>query len=77
VDDEARPVKVYRVVLMVVDHDGLGRDGVIQAMENVRYPNRCLSPRVAHVDEREVPWTDGHPLNKRDGWVAFFKGLFL
>lgn len=71
--------KVYRVVVMVVDHDGLGRDGVIQELENARFPNDCLRPRVAQVDERDVAWNDEHPLNQseRSGWVPHFKGLFL
>jgi hypothetical protein len=71
VADETRPVKIYRVVVMVPDHNDRGRDGVIHALENVEFA------RVAQVDERTVPWTDEHPLNKRDGWIAFFKGLFL
>lgn len=69
--NEAKPTKVFRVVLMVLDLNGRGRDGVIQELENVEFA------RVAQVDERTVLWTDEHHLNKRDGWVAYLKGLFL
>ncbi len=55
--------KVYKIVLMVVDHDELGEAGVREVLENQRYPNRCIMPRVMDTETREVEWSDEHPLN--------------
>lgn len=60
-------MKVHRVVISVIDHDGLGADGVRQEIENVRYPNRCISPSVESIETAEIgEWSDEHPLNNRD-----------
>ena len=59
-------MKAYLVTTLVIDHDGLGSDGIVTEMENVRYPNRCIAPRVQEVTEFDIgEWDDDHPLNKR------------
>ena len=68
--------KVYKVELMIIDHDGIGADQVRVVLENQRYPNHCISPEVANVEEREVEWSDEHPLNSRRTWRAAFEALF-
>ena len=71
-----RPTKVHRVEVLIIDHDDLGVDGVRLEMENVRYPNHCLSPDVVRIDTREVDWDDEHPLNHRDTKDAAYLALF-
>jgi len=71
-----RKTKVHRVVLLVIDHDDLGPDGVVHEIENVRYPNRCISPDVMRIDTRQVKWSDDHPLNRTDTQEAEFSRLF-
>lgn len=69
-------VRVYRMDVLVVDHDRLGPDGARQGLENARFPNDCMSPEVIALEEREVEWSDDHPLNQRDGWRAAADALF-
>lgn len=70
-------LNVYKVELMVMDFDNIGRDEVIELLENTRYPNRCISPTVAHVEQRVVDnWTDNHPLNNTSSHISEFHKLF-
>lgn len=62
-DEETQRTRVYRITLIVVDHDECGPEGVASALENARYPNRCISPTVVKTESRVVDWHDGHPLN--------------
>lgn len=71
-----KPVKVYRVTLMIVDHADCGRGEITAVIEHARYPNHCISPFVVGMDEREVEWEDSHPLNQREGWIQAFQNLF-
>jgi len=70
-------VKAYLVTVLVIDFDGLGSKGVEVEMENVRYPNRCLTPHVEAVEEFDIgPWDDDHPLNQRGtDSLAYLKSL--
>lgn len=68
-------MRVYRLEVMVIDHDCLG-DRVMEELESARFPNDCMSPQVASRDSREVEWSDRHPLNLRSKWVAAFRELF-
>lgn len=69
-------IRVYKIELMVVDHDDVGPQDVAVLIETTRYPSRCIAPRVMNVDERAVEWTDEHPLNSARGWQAAFRALF-
>lgn len=69
-------VNAYKITLLVLDFDGLGEKGLIDAIENVTYPNRCLSPSVHGVESRTVEWSDDHPLNKLSTAKAEFDRLF-
>jgi len=68
--------KVHKVILLIVDHDQLGADEVETVLENVRYPNDCLRPRVMSVETKEVDWDDDHPLNDTRGKFTAFEELF-
>ena len=62
---------------MVLDFDGLGVDGVINELENARFANDCISPKVMSAKERDIgEWDDEHPLNQRDYCAAEMKRLF-
>lgn len=70
-------MKAYQVVLLVVDHDELGADEMRKTIENVRYPNHCISPQVVVIEERDIgEWNDDHPLNKRSTADAEYNRLF-
>lgn len=58
-------MKAHIVTLLIVDHDELGAQGVTEALEWTKYPNRCISPAVKAVQTYDVgEWGDDHPLNK-------------
>lgn len=68
-------MKAYVLTVVVIDHDEIGQKEVVSALENARYPNRCISPNVKRVQTHNIgEWNDNHPLNKLDtdvlGWLA-------
>ena len=70
-------MKVYKVTVMVIDHDRLGTKGIVEEMEAVRYPNHCMYPRVAGIESRDIgEWDDSHPLNKFETMQDEFDRLF-
>lgn len=68
--------KVHKIVICVVDHDDLGAAEVKIVLEESRYPNDCISPRVVAIDTLEVEWSDDHPLNRRGSIAAAVAQLF-
>ena len=68
--------KVYKIEVLIVDHDRVGAEEIRSVIENAHYPNRCIMPRVMEMREREVEWTDEHPLNKRSTASETYKELF-
>ena len=73
---ETTPLKVHRVVLLVVDHDRLGAESVREEIENARYANDCIYPRVMSMQTVIVDWHDAHPLNIDGKEGAEFRRLF-
>lgn len=69
-------VNVYRIVVSVIDFDGLGPDDVRAVIEDTRYPNHCIAPRVMEISTAEVEWDDNHPLNKTASAKQAFDDLF-
>jgi hypothetical protein len=58
-------MKAYLVTVLVVDHDEVG-SGLQEIIENTKYSNRCINPRVIDLLEAEIgEWDDDHPLNTR------------
>lgn len=68
--------KVYKIELMIIDHDGLGPEEVQTVLEEQHYPNRCIAPQVVSLQSAEVEWDDDHPLNKTKTWEEAFNKLF-
>lgn len=70
-------MKAYRVELLVVDHDGIGPDVIVEELESGRYANDCIVPKVKKITEKDVgEWSDDHPLNKRATCDAEYLRLF-
>ena len=69
-------MKVYKVVTMVIDFDGVG-DSLKELIENARYPNHCVFQQVTSIQEADIgEWTDEHPLNNKSLREAEFNRLF-
>jgi len=75
-DPEQPKTYVYKVELLIVDHDGMGGDDIKDVLENTRYPNRCINPVVMNIERKEVDWNDDHPLNNHDTMKDEYNRLF-
>lgn len=68
-------MKARLVTVLIIDHDDMSEDSVMLNMENTRYPNDCISPKVLEIETFDIgEWDDDHPLNQRDhpdpvGWL--------
>lgn len=70
-------MKAYKIELFIIDTDRVGEEEIIKTIENARYPNRCISPKVKGVKSVDIgEWDDDHPLNQRDTADAEYKRLF-
>ncbi len=69
-------MKVYRVELMIFDFDDVGEKDIRTLIEQQRYPNRCISPKVMSIDSRPVEWQDNNPLNYETTMGDAFRELF-
>lgn len=64
--------KIYKIEVMVVDHENRFFEDVVSGLENCKY----IYPRVISSAVREVEWSDGHPLNNRTTSKQSFENLF-
>lgn len=70
-------MEIHRIVLYVIDFDGLGAEAVREELENTRFANDCISPDIAEIQTRDLgKWSDDHPLNKSDTVEATRAALF-
>ena len=69
-------INVYRVELLIIDHDDIGAEEIKDVIENVSYPNDCMWPSVMSIEKRTVKWSDDHPLYGDDTQHKEFKRLF-
>jgi hypothetical protein len=59
-------MKFHRLEVYVLDFDGLGAEEVQSVLENQRYPNWCISPKVHKMETVDIgEWYDEHPLNRK------------
>lgn len=70
-------MKAYKIELLIINFDDLSEEDIVTEIENVRYPNDCISPQVKSVEVKDIgEWHDSHPLNKSDSCDAEYKRLF-
>lgn len=68
-------MKVHKVTLFIADFDDVGA-GIRDIIQDQRYPNHCISPKVVAIDTKEIEWADDHPLNSRQHFQRAFEELF-
>jgi hypothetical protein len=68
--------EVFKIELLIVDHDGLGFDEIKEVLEGTRYPNWCISPNVMRGVSHGVEWTDEHPLNNKNTMRSEYQDMF-
>lgn len=70
-------MNVYKLEVMIIDHDGLGEEAVKSELENANFANDCIRPRVMASESRDIgEWYDGHPLNICSKSAAEYHRLF-
>lgn len=66
-------MKAYQLTILVIDHDQVGEQNVVAAVEDAKYVN----PTVLEVKERDLgEWRDDHPLNNRTTMKEAAQELF-
>lgn len=71
-------MKAYEITLRIIDFDEIGLAEIQRVLENTKYPNHCIAPRVSTYREAEIgEWSDDHPLNKIDAADAEWSRLFV
>lgn len=69
--------KVFKLEILIVDHDELGADEIKSVIENTKYPNWCIYPSVMAMKERDIgEWHDEHPINKYDTMAKTYQDIF-
>lgn len=57
-------MKAFKVELLIIDQDDIGGEEIVSVLENVKYPNWCIFPRVKNIVGVDIgEWADDHPLN--------------
>ena len=70
-------VKAYKITILVLDHDEIGRDGIVNAVERTKYPNRCIAPSVQDIEEAEIgEWHDDHAMNHHSTRRGEYQRIF-
>ena len=69
--------KVYKIELMIVDHDGLGIEEILTILKET---NNCIAPMVlsidtADVDAAEIDYPDTYILDDPDTTEEFIRRL--
>ena len=70
-------MKAYKITILVLDHDEIGRDGIVNAVERTKYPNRCIAPSVQDIEEAEIgEWHDDHAMNHHSTRRGEYQRIF-
>jgi len=70
-------MKAYRLEILIIDLDEIGRDSVIEEFKRARYANDRISPQIKSIEEKDIgEWSDDHPLNKRKTCDEEYRRLF-
>ncbi len=70
-------MKAYKIEVLIIDHDELGEEGILDEMENVNYANDCISLNIKSIESRDIgEWHDDHPLNKHETADAEYQRIF-
>lgn len=67
-------MKVYKVELMIVDHNDLGENQIQDLLEDIRYLSHPVVTKITGVEIGE--WESDNLLNDENTWEAEFERLF-
>lgn len=70
-------LNIYKLEVYIYDFDEVGEKDIKNYLENTKYPNHCMHPKVASMEKRTVfDWDEGHELNKLKTQEQALKNLF-
>lgn len=70
-------MKAYKITLLFIDFDHVGKDDAKALIENARLPNRIDPGTVMSIEEADIgEWHDDHALNKLKTMHQAFVALF-
>lgn len=70
-------MKIYKITLLFLDFDHVGKEGAKEMIESARLPNRIDPGTVMSIEEADIgAWHDDHPLNKRSTMAKTFAEIF-
>lgn len=66
-------MKAYRVELLIVDFENLGKSEIEEILQNTKY----VYPQVIDIQSADIgEWSDDHPLNSHDTLATEYQRLF-
>jgi hypothetical protein len=66
-------MKVYKIELLIIDHEDIGDIEIINILEN----NKFINPKVMDIENKDIgEWYDEHPLNLRNKQKEEYIKLF-
>ena len=66
-------MKAYKIEILVIDHENIGEENIIDTLNNVRY----INAHVKSVKSADIgDWDDDHPLNNRKTADKEYERLF-
>lgn len=76
-DQRSKRVKAYKITLLFIDFDEVGKDEAKYLIESARLPNHIHPGTVMSIEEADIgPWHDDHPLNKLTQMAQAFAQFF-
>ena len=76
-EDEGSRMKVYKITLLFLDFDEVGKETAKELIENARLPNHIHPGVVMDMQEADISdWSDEHPLNKQATRAEVFAAIF-
>jgi hypothetical protein len=70
-------MKAYKVELLIIDFDELGKEQIVEELVNANFPNDCITINVKNIVEKDIgEWHDDHPLNIRIYADAEYQKIF-
>lgn len=70
-------MKAYKIEILIIDFDQLGKFEIKNQIEAASYPNDCIAPEVKFIKEIDIgEWHDEHPLNLKATAEDEYKRLF-
>ena len=70
-------MKAYKITLLFIDFDEVGKDEAKDLIESARLPNHIHPGTVMSIEEADIgAWHDDHPLNKFSTMAETFAEIF-